>query len=171
MDPRIRWWYDRGREQPDHPDHGNAGWDQCLSLGGEQPVRARTERLRYVGLWSIRMPIRVANTGPDQSLCTTSGSATMAGSWIIVPAIGTWTLVSGTGTITQPNNPTTTNSTGMGVGQNIFQWTVNNGPCANGLTTDQMSFFILPDSEQPTGQRRCGPKPLHIIGQYHPIGR
>jgi len=83
----------------------------------------------------------VANAGPDQSLCTTNGTATMAGSGIIVPAVGTWTLVSGTGTITNANSPTTT-ITGLAVGQNIFQWTVNNGPCASGITTDQMSIFI-----------------------------
>ena len=35
------------------------------------------------------------------------------------------------------------------MGQNIFQWTVNNGPCANGLTTDQMSFFIFDPSNPP----------------------
>lgn len=82
-----------------------------------------------------------ADAGPDQSLCTVSGTATMAGSAIITPAIGTWTLVSGTGTITDINSPTTT-VTGLGVGQNIFQWTVDNGPCVNGITTDQMSIFV-----------------------------
>ncbi|MBK9177326.1 MAG: gliding motility-associated C-terminal domain-containing protein [Flavobacteriales bacterium] len=82
----------------------------------------------------------LANAGPDQSLCATDGTATMAGSSIIAPAIGTWTLVSGTGTITSPTSPTTT-VTGLQVGENIFQWTVSNGPCS-GITTDQMSIFI-----------------------------
>jgi len=82
-----------------------------------------------------------ANAGPDQSLCTVSGSTTMAGSAIITPAVGSWTLVSGAGTITNINSPTTT-VTGLAVGQNIFQWTVDNGPCVNGITTDQMSIFI-----------------------------
>lgn len=82
----------------------------------------------------------IANAGPDQSLCSTNGSTSMAGSAITSPATGTWTLVSGTGTITAPNSPTTT-VTGLAVGQNIFQWTVNNGPCT-GLTTDQMSIFV-----------------------------
>ncbi len=81
-----------------------------------------------------------ANAGPDQSLCTTNGTATMAGSTVTVPAAGQWTLVSGTGTITDPASPTTS-VTGLGVGQNIFQWTVDNGPCG-GITTDQMSIFI-----------------------------
>ena len=82
----------------------------------------------------------VANAGPDVSLCSASGTITMAGSSLIVPATGQWTLVSGTGTITNPASPTTT-VTGIGVGQSIFQWTVSNGPCS-AVTTDQMSVFV-----------------------------
>ncbi len=82
----------------------------------------------------------IANAGPDQSICSTSGSTTLAGSSITVPATGSWTLVSGTGVITDPASPNTT-VTGLGIGQNIFQWTVDNGPCT-GITTDQMSIFI-----------------------------
>ena len=88
----------------------------------------------------------LANAGPDQQLCTSNGSTTMAGSSVSVPATGQWTLVSGTGTITDPSDPNTA-ITGLSVGQNIFQWTVNNGPCVNGLTTDQMSIFVFdPDN-------------------------
>jgi gliding motility-associated-like protein len=102
----------------------------------------------------------VANAGPDVSLCTTNGTITMAGSTITVPASGQWTLVSGTGTITNPTSPTTT-ITGLGVGQSIFQWTVNNGPCANGITTDQMSVFIYdpnnPSANAGADQSFCTP--------------
>jgi len=84
----------------------------------------------------------IANAGPDQSLCTTNGSTTMAGSAVASPSIGVWTLVSGTGTIADPNSPTS-QITGLQVGQNIFQWTVDNGPCASGITTDQMSIFVF----------------------------
>ncbi|MBL7944698.1 MAG: gliding motility-associated C-terminal domain-containing protein [Flavobacteriales bacterium] len=83
----------------------------------------------------------IANAGPDISLCTTSGTTTMAGSAYASPATGLWTLVSGTGTIVNPSSPTT-QITGLQVGQNIFQWTVDNGPCASGITTDQMSIFV-----------------------------
>lgn len=84
----------------------------------------------------------VANAGPDQQLCTTSGSTTMAGSPLTIPATGQWVLISGTGTIVDPASPNSA-VTGLGVGQNIFQWTVNNGPCASGITTDQMSIFVF----------------------------
>ncbi|MCB0763521.1 MAG: hypothetical protein KDB84_02370, partial [Flavobacteriales bacterium] len=105
-----------------------------------------TQDLVRVSVFDAATP--VADAGPDQSLCTTNGTTTMAGSSFIVPATGQWTLVSGTGTIVDPGSPTT-QITGLGVGQNIFQWTVNNGPCVNGITTDQMSIFVY-DPNNPT---------------------
>lgn len=87
----------------------------------------------------------VADAGADQELCTPASSTTLVGSAITFPAVGTWTLVSGQGTIASANDATTTVS-GLGVGENIFQWTVSNGPCANGNTTDQVSIFLFNQS-------------------------
>ena len=63
--------------------------------------------------------------GPDTSVCGTT--YTMQGN---TPTTGTglWTLVSGTGTITTPSSPTS-GVTGLGVGPNVFQWTISNAPC------------------------------------------
>ena len=58
------------------------------------------------------------------------------------PAGGTWTLFEGAGTIESPNNPNTL-VTDLEVGENIFVWTVDNGPCANGITTDTVSIFVF----------------------------
>ncbi|MBL7953302.1 MAG: gliding motility-associated C-terminal domain-containing protein [Flavobacteriales bacterium] len=100
----------------------------------------------------------IANAGPDLSLCSSSGTATMAGSAVSSPSTGTWTLVSGTGTIANLNSPTT-QITGLAVGQNIFQWTVDNGPCASGITTDQMSIFVYdpnnPSADAGSDQNVC----------------
>ncbi|MEO7080340.1 MAG: hypothetical protein ABIY71_02395, partial [Flavobacteriales bacterium] len=88
-----------------------------------------------------------ANAGPDQQLCTPQSTVTMAGSAVISPAVGTWTLVSGAGIISNPNSPTTT-ILDLPVGTNVFAWTVDNGPCANGITSDTMSIEVF-DSENP----------------------
>ncbi len=66
-----------------------------------------------------------ANAGPDQQVCSTS--ATFAGS---APAVGdgTWTLVSGSGTITNPSSPVS-GVTNLGTGANTFRWTIRNGVC------------------------------------------
>lgn len=66
-----------------------------------------------------------ADAGIDQNLCT--ATATLAANTPQV-GIGTWTLVSGTGNITNPNDPTTT-VTGLGNGTNVFRWTILNFPC------------------------------------------
>ncbi len=88
-----------------------------------------------------------ANAGPDQSLCTPNVSTSLAGNTPTFPATGAWTRIQGVGTITNATNPTTT-VTNLGVGENIFVWTVNNGPCANGITTDTISIFLF-DSTTP----------------------
>ncbi|MEY3399441.1 MAG: hypothetical protein RL220_2035, partial [Bacteroidota bacterium] len=65
-----------------------------------------------------------ANAGPDQSLCSSVGvSTSLSANTPIVPATGQWTVVSGTGTFANANNPVTTVS-GLSIGQNIFQWTI-----------------------------------------------
>jgi hypothetical protein len=70
--------------------------------------------------------ITASNAGPDQTIC--SNSSTLAGN---TPVIGTgaWSLISGTGTVTTPANPTST-VTNLGVGQNTFRWTISNASCA-----------------------------------------
>jgi hypothetical protein len=52
----------------------------------------------------------------------------MGGSALIFPATGTWALQSGAGTIVTPGSPNTL-ITGLGIGDNVFRWTVDKGPC------------------------------------------
>ena len=85
-----------------------------------------------------------ANAGADQQLCTPVTSTTLTGSNLIFPAVGVWTLISGSGTIANPTNPTTAIS-GLSVGANVFQWQVNNGACANPITSDQVTVFLYDD--------------------------
>ncbi|MBL4669659.1 MAG: hypothetical protein JKY30_10405, partial [Flavobacteriales bacterium] len=68
-----------------------------------------------------------AAAGSNQSVCATT--ATLAGN---TPTIGTgtWTLISGTGTIITSGSPTS-GITGLGVGPNIFEWTISNSPCSS----------------------------------------
>ena len=65
-------------------------------------------------------------------------TSTLAGNNAVTGA-GTWTLVSGAGTITTPSSPTS-GLTGLGVGANVFQWTIANAPCAS--TNDQVTINI-----------------------------
>jgi gliding motility-associated-like protein len=87
---------------------------------------------------TIKANPTVANAGPDQTLCTTSNSTTLAGNTAVI-GTGTWTLVSGTGTITTPSSPTSA-VTGLGIGNNVFRWTIVNAPCAS--TTNDVTITI-----------------------------
>ncbi len=89
----------------------------------------------------------VANAGPDQQLCTPNTATDLSGSSLIAPATGTWTLVSGQGNILSANSPST-QVTGLAVGANVFRWTVNNGPCPNGITFDEVTIVVFNGNAQ-----------------------
>ena len=75
-----------------------------------------------------------ANAGTDQSIC--GNSAIFTGN-TAATGTGTWTLISGSGTITAPNSPTS-GVTGLGVGANVFEWTINSAPCTP--SSDQVTI-------------------------------
>ncbi len=117
----------------------------------------------YVGFCpgTYRIPVIVTvNTspttsvaGPNQTVCATS--ATLAGN-IPTAGTGTWTLVSGVGTITTPLSPTST-VTGLGVGANVFQWTISNPPCGTSFTQVTITSTTTPTtSNAGTNQTVCG---------------
>lgn len=89
-----------------------------------------------------------ADAGPDQIICSTVPSVVMDANPPIFPATGTWTLVSGTGTISDPTDPQAT-ITSMLPGVNVFEWTIDNGSCPGGLTTDQVSIFVFDNDHPP----------------------
>lgn len=110
---------------------------------------------------TTRMPC-----GDDQELCSPAAESPRrreGSSPQTDPATGTWTLVSPTGTITTPSSPTS-QVTGLAVGPNVFRWTVSNGPCGVGITSDEVSITLF-DSSVSGSQCRPGPKPLHA--QHH----
>ncbi|MCB0763033.1 MAG: hypothetical protein KDC12_16035, partial [Flavobacteriales bacterium] len=94
-----------------------------------------------------------ADAGLDQELCVPQDSTLLAGNTPIFPAIGTWTLINGAGNFTDPNDPTTQVS-GLAIGPNTFRWTVDNGPCANPITFDEITVILFDDS---TAAANAGP--------------
>lgn len=98
-------------------------------------------------------PGPAANAGPDQTICGTN-SATMAAS-----AGGMWTVVSGTGTFSDVNDPNAT-VTGLSVGVNQFQWST-----ACPTTTDivEITFNTGPDVDDLTDVVECDSYTLPAI--------
>jgi gliding motility-associated-like protein len=77
-----------------------------------------------------------AIAGADASLCDTQYSMNATAP---TSGTGTWTLLSGSGTISNVNAANASISN-LGVGVNTFQWTVANGTCPD--LTDQMSIVV-----------------------------
>ena len=75
-----------------------------------------------------RDTVITSSAGPDQQICESASSVTMAGS-NPAPGTGLWTRLNG-GTITTPASPTTT-ITGLTPGLHGFVWSVTNGACVN----------------------------------------
>src|SRR4029078_9695374 len=83
----------------------------------------------------------VASVGLEQTICETA-SGTMAAN-IPSAGTGTWTLVSGAGTITTASSATTT-ITGLGYGANVFRWTISNGTCTPLSDTVTLTRYQTP---------------------------
>jgi len=67
------------------------------------------------------------DAGPDQEVC--SSTATLAGN-DPAPGTGAWTVISGSGTF-DDNTQYNTDVSGLGLGDNIFRWTVTENGCPN----------------------------------------
>ncbi|NVK64507.1 MAG: hypothetical protein HWE22_07950, partial [Flavobacteriales bacterium] len=87
-----------------------------------------------------------ANAGTNQNISCGGTTATLAAN---TPSVGTgaWTLVSGTGTISNPSSPTST-VTGLTPGaSSTFRWTITNGPCT--ASTDNVVITSVTDGTAP----------------------
>ncbi len=88
-------------------------------------------------VYTIRRDVSpaAANAGLPQTFCETS-STVMAANAATNGGTGTWMLISGSGTVAEPNNPTSA-VTGLGYGVNTFRWTISSalGICSNSSST------------------------------------
>jgi hypothetical protein len=88
-----------------------------------------------------------ANAGPDVSFCSPTNSYTMQANTIDFPASGQWSVIAGSGSFSNINDPNALVS-GLAIGVNTFRWTVLNGPCPAGTNFDDISIFIFDSNQQ-----------------------
>lgn len=86
-----------------------------------------------VSIWCYDNTSPQANAGPDQTMPPWPGSIQLEGSTPTAPATCFWSIVSGSGVISDPNDPQATFAA-PGIGTNVLQWSCDNGPC--GTSTD-----------------------------------
>jgi hypothetical protein len=69
-------------------------------------------------------------------------------------------LVSGSGNIVDPAAPNSLVNN-LGIGDNVFRWTVYNGPCPNGSTFDEVTITVFSGNAQTANagpdQQLCTP--------------
>ena len=93
-----------------------------------------------------------ANAGPNQQFCEFS-STTLAGNATAGGETGTWSVVSGSGSFANANDPHTMVS-GLGYGANIFKWTISNtgvcppSTCNVTITRDQSPGTAIAGPDQ-----------------------
>jgi len=84
-----------------------------------------------------------ANAGPDQVLeykfTTYLEAMPLSADVAEVNTSSTWSLVSGSGLIANPNDPATQVS-GLGLGENVFQWTISSDFCPS--VSDQVMITV-----------------------------
>ncbi|PWA08906.1 DUF7507 domain-containing protein, partial [Flavobacterium laiguense] len=110
----------------------------------------------------------MANAGPDQTKCETT-TATLAGNTPTV-GTGTWTLVSGAGTISNIHLATS-GVTALGYGANVFRWTISNGPCT--ASTDEVTItrYQTPTTANAgTNQSQCEVTTATLSGNTPTMG-
>ena len=100
-----------------------------------------------------------ATVGPNQDLLCEIDTTTIWGNDPGPPMAGTggtglWTLVSGQGSIADPTNDTT-HVFNLGYGQNIFRWTLTNGPCASTSADIVITRYQSVTADAGTDQSLC----------------
>lgn len=99
----------------------------------------------------VSTPPTNANAGPNQNIC---GTNTFMAANTPVNGIGTWTIVSGTGTIANVNNPTT-QVTGISAGQLVMMWTIASGNCISNSTVTISAAPSAPVANAGNDQQVC----------------
>src|SRR5687768_4890330 len=112
--------------------------------------------------------VTVANAGADQTQCNTS-SFTLAGNSPSV-GVGTWTVQSGTATITTPSSATS-GVTGVSAGTTaVLGWTIVNGACSS---FDEVSLTnseaVTPANAGPD-QAQCNSGSFTLAGNSPSVG-
>ena len=79
-----------------------------------------------VNIFRVQPP-SIANAGANKSVCKTEAQLQAISP---VNGIGTWEIVSGSGNIKDVNNAIS-NVTNLGLGENVFEWTVSKSNCVS----------------------------------------
>ncbi|HRP82570.1 MAG TPA: T9SS type A sorting domain-containing protein [Flavobacteriales bacterium] len=156
---------------PTDPNTALTGLSQGVNVAEWTVTDANGTASNQVGIFVYDASNPVADAGADQELCMPTNTVSLSGSSVVFPATGTWTLVSGSATLADPSDPNTEVSE-LAVGQNVFAWTVDNGPCGP-LTSDQVSIFVydanIPAADAGPDQELVAPASSTALSSNAPV--
>jgi hypothetical protein len=111
---------------------GGGGGGATKGTGNAAPVGGSGGDGQVIISWTSCTPPSIANAGPDQTLASCVTTTTLSGNNPTVGA-GTWSVVSGTATITNPSLRTS-GVTGLTLGASAtLRWTIANAPCSDSI--------------------------------------
>jgi gliding motility-associated-like protein len=84
-----------------------------------------------------------STAGSDQTICISSNAIMNAN--LPSSGTGTWSIVTGSGTISDLNSPVAA-ITALSAGDNVFEWTISNGACPSSSSTVTVHVDPLPDA-------------------------
>jgi len=87
-------------------------------------------------LINVASALSTADAGLDQQVCNTNSTLNAT---LPVVGIGSWSLVSGTGVINNPNS-NSSSVTGLSVGNNVFEWIITGSGCPS--NSDQVIITV-----------------------------
>lgn len=99
----------------------------------------------------VSTPPTNADAGPNQNIC---GTSTVMAANTPINGTGTWTIVSGSGTIQDVFNPNTA-VTGISVGQLVLMWTITSGSCVSNATVTINAAPSAPVANAGNDQNIC----------------
>lgn len=106
-------------------------------------TRAVSFVLALMSALAITAQVTIADAGPDQYLCSTN--AFLQGNAVALGEVGSWSIVSGVGTIDDVDDPNS-QITAQGPGVIVLRWTITAG---TETSTDQVAIWIYDGSAPP----------------------
>jgi uncharacterized repeat protein (TIGR01451 family) len=95
---------------------------------------------------TVCTPNQPVSAGDNQAFC--GNQTTVLQAQNPVHGQGRWKRISGAGRIEQPHNPRTALS-GLGTGDNVFEWSIANGSCATDSLRSRVTVTRYPSPEKP----------------------
>ncbi len=117
---------------------------------------------------TIKPPTTISDAGSVQTVC---GPTATLNANVPTNGTGAWTLYSGEGVVTSPNDPKS-GVTGLGKGANVFQWTISNANCKSTTSKVTINSVGIP-SKATVGLNQiiCGGSSASLTGNIPAMGK